>query len=222
MNHRRVRILPERTVDEDKCFLNDIKIDPDEQLSEETNLKIQQLCEKYSNIITPVPGKYNGYYGRVDNSVNFISNPAPIKARLPNYSHDKLLIQAREMDKMEQYGVLCKPEDIGVVPLHVDPSMLIPKSEPGEFHIVSDFNILNVHLKKPEVVLQTMQETKRVLAEYEYHAELDLSIYNWQGGMLREDSSYLATPHPFGELRLYTVEPQGIKEASEHGSERLV
>ena len=39
--------------------------------------------------------------------------------------------------------------------------------------------------------------------------------------MLREDSRYLATPHPFGGLRVYTVEPQGIKGASEHGSERL-
>ena len=215
-------ILPKRPeIDLDQSYLADIQIDPDKQLSAENKLKFKNLCEKYSDIITPAPGRYNGYYGRVDNSLHFISNPAPIKARLPNYSHDKLLIQAREMDKMEKYGVLAKPEDLGIVPLHVVPSMLVPKTEPGEYRIVSDFNSLNVHLKKPEVILQTMEEIKRVLAEFEYHAELDLSNYYWQGGMVREDSRYLATPHPFGGLRVYTAEPQGIKGASEHGSERL-
>ena len=87
--------------------------------------------------------------------------------------------------------------------------------------VVSDFNSLNSHLRKPEVILQTMEATKQILAEYEFHAELDLSNYYWQGGMLREDCRYLATPHPFGGLRVYTVEPQGLKGASEHGSERL-
>ena len=215
-------ILPDRPeLDQHQSYIADIKIDPDGQLTEDWKLKFKRLCEKFSHIINPAPGKYNGYYGRVDNSLHFISTPAPVKARLPNYSHDKMMIQAREMDKMEKYGVLSTPEELGIVPLHVVPSMLVPKSEPGEYRVVSDFNSLNVHLKKPEVVLQTMEEIKRVLAEFEFHAELDLSNYYWQGGMLREDSRYLATPHPFGGLRVYTVEPQGLKGASEHGSERL-
>ena len=214
--------LPERPeIDEKLNYLDDIQIDPENQLSDDMKLKFMALCEQYSDILTPVPGRYNGYFGRVDNSLHFSSNPAPVKARLPNYSHAKLLIQAKEMDKMERYGVLSKPEDLGIVPLHVVPSMLVPKSEPGEYRVVSDFSSLNAHLKKPEVVLQTMEEIKRVLAEFEYHAELDLSNYYWQGGMPREDCRYLATPHPFGGLRVYTAEPQGIKGASEHGSERL-
>ena len=40
-------------------------------------------------------------------------------------------IQAEEMDKMEAYGVLAKPEDIGIIPLHVVPKILVPKSTPG-------------------------------------------------------------------------------------------
>ena len=114
---------------------------------------------------------------------------------------------------MEKFGVLAKPEDLGIVPIHVVPSMLVPKHEEGEYRVVSDFNSLNFHIKKPEVILQTMEATKQVLAEFEYHAELDLSNYYWQGGMLREDCRYLATPHPFGGLRVYTVEPQGLKGA---------
>ena len=157
-------ILPDRPeLDQHQSYIADIKVDPDGQLTEDWKLKFKRLCEKFSHIINPAPGKYNGYYGRVDNSLHFISTPAPVKARLPNYSHDKMMIQAREMDKMEKYGVLSTPEELGIVPLHVVPSMLVPKSEPGEYRVVSDFNSLNVHLKKPEVVLQTMEEIKRVL-----------------------------------------------------------
>ena len=36
-----------------------------------------------------------------------------------------------------------------------------------------------------------------------------------------EDCQYLATPHPFKGLRVYTCEPQGLKNASEHAYERL-
>ena len=130
------------------AFIKDVQIDPDNQLSTEWKQKFQSLCEKYSSIITPVPGKYNGYYGHVDNSLHFSSTPAPVKARLPNYSYEKLLIQAREMDKMESFGVLAKPEDLGIVPIHVVPSMLVPKHEEGEYRVVSDFNSLNFHIKK--------------------------------------------------------------------------
>ena len=103
-------ILPDRPAVNEKCsYLEDVQIDPDNQLTPEWKKKFSSLCEKFTAIITPVPGRYNGYYGHVDNSLNFSSTPAPVKARLPNYSHEKLLIQAQEMDKMEQYGVLCKP-----------------------------------------------------------------------------------------------------------------
>ena len=215
-------ILPDTPeIDKTCSYMKDIQVDPDNQLPSKWKDKFSTLCEEFDSIITPAPGKYNGYYGRVDNSLNFSSTPAPIKARLPNYSHDKMVIQAREMDKMERYGVLDKPEDIGVVPLHVVPSMLVPKSEPGEYRAVSDLNSLNTHLRKPEVILQTIEATKQVLAEYEYHVELDLSNYYWQGGMLREDCRYLATPHPFGGLRVYTLELRGLKGAAEHGSEHL-
>ena len=36
-----------------------------------------------------------------------------------------------------------------------------------------------------------------------------------------EDLQYLATPHPFGGLRIYTCAPQGLRNSSEQGFERL-
>ena len=112
-------------------------------------MKFKTICEEYSDIINPRPGKYNGYYGRVDNSINFSAIPPPtIRAHLPKYSQDMMEILAKKMDKLEDWGVLKKPEDIGVVPEFVVPSMLMPKPEKDEWRLVTDFTPLNIHIKK--------------------------------------------------------------------------
>ena len=128
---------------------------------------------------------------------------------------------ADKMDKLEDWGVLRKPEDLGVVPEFVVPSMLLPKPEKGEWRLVTDFTPLNIHIKKLETVAPTIQEAKNKLAKFRYHIQLDLSNYFYQGGMRIEDCQYLATPHPFKGLRIYTCEPQGLRNASEHAYERL-
>ena len=123
--------------------------------------------------------------------------------------------------KCEEWGVLKKPEDIRVVPEIVVPSMLLPKPEKGEWRSVTDFTPLNIHKHKLETVSPTIQEARNTLAKFKYHIQLDLSNYFYQGGMKIEDCQYLATPHPFKGLRVYTCEPQGLKNASEHAYERL-
>ena len=80
---------------------------------------------------------------------------------------------------------------------------------------------LNIHIKKLPTVKPTMEEVKQKLAKYKYNIELDLSNYFWQQGMKLSDRQYLGTLHPFKGLRVYAVEPQGLRNASEHGYERL-
>ena len=216
-------LIPHASCNKDnESYLKEISIDPDQQLSSTWKAKFVSLCEQYSDIITPRPGKYNGYFGRVDNSINFSTKPPPsIRAHLPKYSHDMLKILAEKMDNLEQWGVLRKPEDLGIVPEFVVPSMLTPKPESNEWRLVTDFTALNIHIKKLETVNPTITDAKEKLARFNYHVQLDLSNYFYQGGMGIEDIQYLATPHPFKGLRVYTCEPQGLKNASEHAYERL-
>ena len=131
-----------------------------------------------------------------------------------------LKIMDEQMDRLEEWGVLKKPEEIGVVPEFVVPSMLMPKSEKREWRLVTDFTALNIHIKKLQTVAPTIKEAKEKLAKYKYHIQLDLSNYFYQGGMKIEDCQYLATPHPFKGLRVYICEPQGLRNASEHSYER--
>ena len=70
------------------------------------------------------------------------------------------------MDKLEDWGVLVRPEDIGVVPEFVVPSMLTPKPEKGEWRLVTDFTPLNIHIKKLETVVPTIDDAKEKLAKF--------------------------------------------------------
>ena len=216
-HYNRPRILLDPT-----SYLEQIIIDPDDQLDISWKSKFKSLCASFSDTINPFPGRYNGYYGDIDNSIDFISSPPPsVKARLPHYSADKLKIMAKLMDELETMGVLAKPEQVGVTPAFVIPSLLTPKPGKGEWRLVSDFTPLNIHIRKFQNVSPTIQDAKKVLAKYKYNVECDLSNYFFQGGMKREDIQYLATPHPYKGLRVYCVEPQGLLNASEHSYERL-
>ena len=47
---------------------------------------------------------------------------------------------ADKMDTLESWGVLRKPEDLGIIPEYVVPSMLTPKTEENQFRLVTDFS----------------------------------------------------------------------------------
>ena len=79
--------------DSNETHLDQVHFDPDNQLSQDWKNKFQYNYVR--NIINPKPGKYNGYYSRVDNSINFSSTPPPtVRAHLPNYSNEMLQILA--------------------------------------------------------------------------------------------------------------------------------
>ena len=44
--------------------------------------------------------------------------------------------------------------------------MFMPKSEEGEWRLVTDFTPLNIHIKKLETVAPTINEAKEKLAKY--------------------------------------------------------
>ena len=89
-------LIPSKENTKPESFLSEISLDPDNQLSSSWKQKFKSTCLEFSDIINPRPGKYNGFYGRVDNSINFSSVPPPtVRAHLPNYSSDMLQILAR-------------------------------------------------------------------------------------------------------------------------------
>ena len=206
----------------DEDFVKDVKIDPDNMMDEYWKDKFRELCQEYSDIINYRPSKYNGYYGDVDNTIEFASVPPPTnKIHMPKYSEQMNLILAEKMDQLERWHVLTKPEKVNVKPKFVCPSLLVPKDDTQEWRLITNFTPLNKYIKKPPTVSPTIQETKMQLAKYKYIATLDLANFYYQHGVTKTDMQYLATHHPYKGLLLYTCEPQGLRGVSEHSYERL-
>ena len=199
-----------------------IDLDPDGTMPAEAKALMRRISNNFARVFTKAPGKYNGFYGKVDNSISLASQPTPNqKVYLPNYTEEMKRIQSDLMDKLMAYGVLQRPEDVGVTPEVVSPSLLVPKSEPGEYRLVTDFSSLNKHIRKYPSTSPTIAEAKNILARKRHFVHLDLSNYFFQSGLDRSDCQYLGTFHPYKGLLVYVVEPQGLKNASEHGYEVL-
>ena len=203
-------------------FLDDIQIDPDNTMTEEWKDKFRSLCLEFEDIINYRPGRYNGLYGDVDNTIEFASIP-PItkKIYMPKYSDRMNQILASKMDQLEQWKVLAKPEDVGVAASFVCPSLLVPKDDTGDWRLITNFTPLNKFVKKPPNSAPTIEETKIQLSKFKHIVSLDLANFYYQNGMRTRDIQYLATNHPFKGIRVYTCEPQGLRGASEHSYERL-
>ena len=200
----------------------EIELDPDGIMNAADKKIFRQITNDYADIFNKQPGKYNGAYGRVNNTLNFATRPPPNKkVYLPQYSEEMRRIQGDLMDQLYSYGVLRTPEEIGVSVEVVSPSLLVAKSTPGEFRLVTDFGVINNHIRKCPAVSPCIAEAKQMLARARYFIHLDLANYFFQSGMTREDCQFLGTVHPYKGTMVYVVEPQGLKNASEHGYEVL-
>ena len=212
---------PSILCNDNQCDLNQVKLDPDNVLSNDWKHIFTDILSNFTEILTTKPGRYNGYYGQVPCSLTLTGTlPPSVKPRLPNYPDEKLKILANLMDQMEQWGVLIKPETIGVIPTHVHPCILVPK-ENGSFRLVTDFRSIQSNILQIPTIMPTVHEAMTDLASSNYHIELDFSNYYWQNAIPREDSEKLAVVHPYGGLRVYTVLPQGLRNSAEWGSEIL-
>ena len=213
-------------------YLSQVKIDPDGQMPESYRKKFWDVTKKYGDIVNPAPGKYNAYYGPSDTSINFVDTPPPTdKIHTVNFSDNMMKLLGDKMDKLIEWGVLVKPEVLGVSVEHISPCMLVPKADyeqkPGEpphpdgYRLVTDFSKLNTFIKKYPGVSPTIQDTRRLIAKKKYNCHIDLSNYFYQGGMSRYDAQYLGVNHPTRGCYLYSCQPQGLKNSSEQSYDRL-
>ena len=214
--------LAEREENVEK-HLHLIQVDPDLVLTTADREKFCEINRQFAHLFTPQPGRYNGHFGHIDNKLKFSSLPPPnAKTHIPNYSPSMNDLLAQKMDQLETWGVLAQPETIGVSIDFVSPSLLVPKPEPGEYRVVTDFSSLNTHLKRVPNTSATILQAKTRIARANFVIHMDFSNYFFQNGLQKDDIRYLGTVHPYKGLRVYTCDPQGLKGASERCYEKLV
>ena len=201
--------------------IDEIKVDPDNQMSSDMKSKFIKLNEEFSHVFTTTPGRYSGFYGDVSTNLQFTTKPVQNKkVATANHTRDMNLKLAEKMNELYDFGVLMTPGELGVDLEYLSPSLLVPKPD-GGWRFVTDFTALNKHLKRLPSVNPTIQEARQDLSRKKYFIELDLSNYFFQGGLRREDTAYLGVQHPFRGPMLYTASPQGLKHSSEVSYDRL-
>ena len=100
--------------------LENIKIDPDHQLSTSEIDSFLDLHRRYHQVFNNKIGSYNDASGRLRASINMGPvEPPPQKARLPSYNTEKMHLLQQKMDELESLGVLARPEDVGISVEHV-------------------------------------------------------------------------------------------------------
>ena len=214
--------LEAKTQDDNEPYLDQVQVDPDEQLTGDQRTAFKELCKEFVDVITAAPGRYNGCFGIVSNAINFAEKPPPVhKVYQPKLTDAMKQVMAKKMDKLYEWGCLAYPEEIGVQVEFVSPSMLVPKTDPGEYRLVTDFTALNRYIKKFPATTPTINQAKKAIAQAKYQVHLDFSNWFYQSGMSRTDCQFLGVLHPYKGLMTYVVEPQGLRNASEHSGEKI-
>ena len=192
-----------------------ISTDPDNIMTPDMKKVFLDINERFREVFTTTPGRYNNYYGMVDNSLRFSTPPVQSsRVATPSYNTEMTKQLAAKMDELIDAGVLMRPEAIGVSVEHINPSLLVAK-EDGTWRMVSDMTQLNKVLERHNSSNPTIRQAKADLARKKFRCELDLSNFFFQHGLKRSDTAYLAVQHPYEGLYCYTSSPQGLKNSSE-------
>lgn len=141
--------------------------------------KFLLVNEKYKDIFTITPGRYNGHFGDCDTSLQFVTKPVQTrKVVMPTYNHDMKTEMGDKMNELRKQGILARAEEVGVSIEYISPSLLVPK--PGEekaCRLVTDFTGLNKFIRRDASTSPTIQEARTALSSKKYFIELDLTSY---------------------------------------------
>ena len=198
-----------------------ISLDPDKVLPESIRERFNRLHQRYSTVFDPAYSVYNHAFGKFEAVVNMgIVQPPQRKGKLPQYSRDKLTQVQEHMDKLEDFGVLAKPESLGITVEYLNPSFLVKKSE-NSYRLVTAFTEVGKYCKTQPTLLPTVDSTLRTIANWKYLVASDLKSAYYQIPLSQSSMKYCGTVSPYKGTRVYTRCAMGMP-GSETALEELL
>ena len=202
-------------------FSSLITVDPDNQLSSDERKTFDALHKNYDTVFDPTFGIYNDFSGAVRAQLNFgTEKPPPLKTKVPLYNTQNLQLLQQEADKLEELGVLARPEDLGITVQHASPSFLVKKPDGGN-RFVTAFNSLSPYVRLPPTVSSDCNSVLKKLSRWKYIIKSDLTHAYFQIPLAKSAMPYLATSTPYKGLRVYTRPGMGMPGAAEYLQELL-
>ncbi len=192
-----------------------VLVDPDGQLSADMRQQFNDLNKRYDNVFNPKFSRYNGASGPFIGDIKFGKvEPPSSKTKMPFYNQSDLRQLQLEADKLEELGVLVKPEDVGVDLKFASPSFL--RNKPcGGVRFVTSFVELAQYTRTLPVATVTADSIIRRLAQWKYVIKTDLTQSFFQIPVSKKSMSYLGTATPFKGLRVYSTIVMGMPGSSE-------
>jgi hypothetical protein len=141
---------------------------------------------------------------------------------MPHYNHERLVQLQQQFDKLEEYGVFRKPEEVGVVAEYINMSFLVPKKgkeEPGR--LVTSFGPVAQFSKPQPSIMPNVDSTIRQIGQWRYLIKADLSKAYYQIPLNKESMKFCGVATPFRGVRVYVRCAMGMP-GSETALEELM
>lgn len=197
-------------------FSSAITLDPDNVLTKVEKEQFTELHKTFDNVFNPKFGVYNDRSGRIRAKLNLGPViPPPRKPKLPYYTQSQLQLLQEEADKLEELGVLAKPEDVGVDVEFASPSFLT-KNPDGSHRFVTAFNELGEYSKVLPVASHSCDEVLHRLSSWRFLIKTDLKKSFFQIPLDKASIPYLGTITPYKGLRVYLRSAMGMPGSSEY------
>ena len=213
---------PDKSQASCKPFSSAIAIDPDNIVSNDIKQRAFKLHSIYDEVFNPAVHKYNGFSGNIEGRVNMGPVlPPQRKAQSPHYNHEKLVQLQDQFDTLEESGVFCKPEALGIVAEYINMSFLVPKSNGEGSRLVTSFGPVAMFTKPQPSIMPSVDNTVRLIGQWKYLIKSDLSKAFYQIPLSQESMKYCGVATPFRGVRVYARCAMGMP-GSETALEELM
>ncbi len=199
-----------------------VQINPDNLVSADASKRAAEINRMYDQVFCPDLPLYNGHSGRVECKINMGPvKPPQRKGRLPHYDHKKMVLLQEHFDELERQGVLCKPEEAGVVAEYLNMSFLVDKPGKNSFRFVTAFAEIGEYSKPQPSVMPNVEDTLRMIGRWKYIIKTDLKQAYFQIPLSKDSKRYAGTASPFKGVRIYDRAAMGLP-GSESALEELM
>ena len=202
-------------------FSASVSIDPDNIVPEAIRQQAREINSMYDRVFCPSIPKYNGKSGNICGNVNMGPVlPPQRKARLPQYSHKRMVALQAKIDELEAEGVFAKPDEIGVTVEYLNMSFLTAKPNGGD-RLVTSFGEVGQYSKPQPSLMPNINDTLRTIGQWKYLIKTDLSKAFYQIPLNKESMHFCGIATPFRGVRVYTRCAMGMP-GSETALEELM
>ena len=199
-----------------------VRLNPDNLLHPSIQNQFRELLIQYDRVFDPAITGYNSAIGPFQARVNMgsVEPPPQRKGRLPLYGRDKLTELQQKFDELENFGVLQRPEDLGIAVEYLNPSFLMKKPN-GGYRLITVFTDVSRYSKPQSSLMPDVDSTLRHIVQWKYLIATDLTSAFYQKPLARESMKYCGVTTPYRGVRVYTRTAMGMP-GSETALEELM